>query len=95
MTLVQEYGKQLISGLMDMLIIAKRFDNELVRDLLLQCELIKRTTKTIQVTQYTSNYGSNPYRSIYIKNGRGMTLFSLTIYDNKIQEILEELRGGD
>jgi len=86
-TIVQTFGKQFVSGLMDMLIIAKYFDNNRMRDLLLQCKMIKRSTKVITVN-YAYLY-DNEHRLI-IRNGNNIILFHISIHKDQIKQILEE-----
>ncbi len=94
-SIVQTYGKQLISELMDMIIISKYVDHTKARDLLIKYDLIKKSTKTI-IADYTfkNNYwgNGNHHHLVNMKNGRNQSILRVSFRQSDIPQILEDIK---
>lgn len=99
---VQKYGKQLITELVDIMIISQRINNEDLRNLLIKHDVIKKSTKMI--THHLSSREANGRREdgnwgsigvvhqITVYNGRSQKVFQFSFRQSemeKIQAILE------
>ena len=94
MDYVQEYGKQLMSELMDIMLISKKLSNEDASNLMLKYGYVKRKSTMIyaDVATRKNYYGDgNAMHMLYIKNGRGTILVYIRLQGRDIQKILEAI----
>ena len=103
--LIEKYGKELISNLIDMMIVDGTFNEDNMRKLLIKNKVIKPTTKHIK-TYF--NYNNKRFLAdengicrnvvtdngkylIKLYNGRNQLIIGFSFFKNEIPELLKKL----
>lgn len=103
-SLVQKYGKQLISELISMAVINRKINQDYTRKLLIKHGVIKRSTKVIRgrvyinktygyVNNVWTNLGYDSY-TVDIRNGRNKIIIHFIFTDKDLPHIMEVLNDG-
>lgn len=95
--LIERYGKEFIKKLIDIVVICDRKNrkniNEKTREILIEHNIIKKTTKIINTTiiiTYDKSY------HIFIRNGRNQNIIEeITFQQEKLPEIMELLNSDN
>ncbi len=86
---IEEYGKELICKVLDMAVINKHIDRDVMRELLIEHKIITRNTKHLRV--YFSKSALKQDISVSVKNLSGRLVFSLILYDDDMTKMLSTL----
>ena len=85
---IKDYGKELITNILDMLIINNKVNNDIIYDLLVKYKIITRRTKSIRTHYYK---GSPNFIKITIKNTSGKVILNMSLVNNDMTEMLKAL----
>jgi len=88
--LIETHGKELISDLLDMVVIQGKITNAQAYNLCLKHKLITRRTKSIYADVQYSTF-ANRYKIRFASASK--KVLRVNIYKNEIPQLLEELGG--
>ena len=88
---IKDYPKPFIRDVIDMMVISKKVDNEVIRELMIKHKMITKSTKTINAHLNVSNHRTD-YQSLLVKNGRNHCLVYFSFKLNELDKITEYLR---
>ena len=86
---IEQYGKELITDMLDMLVINNKPNNNVIYDLLVKHKVITRRTKYIRTFCYKQD--NNKGLRVTINNASGKRVFHMSLFDNDMTEMLSAL----
>lgn len=95
-SLIDKYGKQVITELIDLIFIKEKINNDYLRSLLIENNVIKKTTKIVDgvLTKHRDNQNpSDPLYIFCIYNGKSQTILHFSLKQSIIPEIFAMLNS--
>ena len=86
---IEDYGKELITEILDMFMINNKVDNNIIYDLLVKHKVITRRTKFIRTSCYKPKDKSGI--KITIKNTSGKVILNMSLVNNDMTDMLKAL----
>lgn len=93
---IEQYGKELINEVLNMAVINKSIDDDVMYELLVKYKVITRRTKHVRTQVVRRYHFSQPVQKptmlhIWAKNTSGKTVFEMQIPDEQMPLLLKAL----